>query len=54
MLDANYPRGERRVRIIAARNDLIEVVNRARTHYSELRGGRVGTSDRPALYRFFR
>ena len=38
MMDANYPRGERRARIIAERNDSIEAVNRARTHYSELRG----------------
>lgn len=38
MREANYPRGERRVRIIAERNDMIEAVNRARTHYSELRG----------------
>ncbi len=38
MMDANYPRGERRARIIDERNDSIEAVNRARTHYSELLG----------------
>jgi hypothetical protein len=38
MMDANYPRGERRARIIAERNAAIEAANQARTAYRELQG----------------
>ena len=36
MMDTNYPRGERRARIVAERNDAIEAVNLARNRYSRI------------------
>jgi hypothetical protein len=40
MLANDYPRGDRRARILTERNDAIEGVNRARTHYSQLTDSR--------------
>jgi hypothetical protein len=37
MMDSNYPRGERRARIVSERNDAIRAVNRARENYARLR-----------------
>ncbi|MGH0034953.1 MAG: hypothetical protein ACQGVK_07985 [Myxococcota bacterium] len=36
MMHTDYPRGERRARIIAERNEALEAVNRARTRYAQL------------------
>jgi len=38
MMDANYPRGDRRAAIITERNDAIEAANRARAEYTKLSG----------------
>jgi hypothetical protein len=39
MIANDYPRGERRARIIEERNDAVEAVNRARERYTQLQGG---------------